>query len=546
MLDALDAGSLRRWLSVAGDALDRHQAEINALNVFPVPDGDTGTNMALTAAAGVSAIENLDTGANVQRVAAAFSDGALAGARGNSGIILSQYLRAFLDRLDVVGQASTGDVAAALMQAYEAAYASVGSPIEGTILTVARAAADSAHERITADPDVSLEDVVRQVAGAAAVALGHTPEQLPALARAGVVDAGGRGLVVLLESLVELVSGARVDVVPDVLATPRLEECSDLDGAFEVMYLLETPADRIDEVRNLLAETGTSIVVAGAEQTWNVHVHTDDVGSVIEAGLTVGRPAKIRITDLRLASQTEPKSAASTSAVAFPGDVDASNTSLRRVVAVAHGPGMVELLESLEVTVVRAHGRIAPSTAEILAAIASTTSTEVVVLPSSSGIRSAAETAAALARDKGIVVTVIPTRSIVQTLAAVAVHDPQARFDDDVVAMTGAATATHYGGISIATRDAMTSAGRCAQGDVLGIIEGDVVEIGSDVSEVAYRLLTRLLSAGGELVTVVRGQESSAQTSKDLINRIRRENPAIEVSEYDGGQPVWPLIVGVE
>jgi hypothetical protein len=238
---------------VAGDALDRHQAEINALNVFPVPDGDTGTNMALTAAAGVSAIENLDTGANVQQVAAAFSDGALAGARGNSGIILSQYLRAFLDRLDVVGQASTGDVAAALMQAYEAAYASVGSPIEGTILTVARAAADSAHERITADPDVSLEDVVRQVAGAAAVALGHTPEQLPALARAGVVDAGGRGLVVLLESLVELVSGARVDVVPDVLATPRLEECSDLDGAFEVMYLLETSADRIDEVRNLLA-----------------------------------------------------------------------------------------------------------------------------------------------------------------------------------------------------------------------------------------------------------------------------------------------------
>jgi len=168
------------------------------------------------------------------------------------------------------------------------------------------------------------------------------------------------------------------------------------------------------------------------------------------------------------------------------------------------------------------------------------------VLPSSSGIRSAAETAAALARDKGIVVTVIPTRSIVQTLAAVAVHAPRARFDDDVVAMTGAATATHYGGISIATRDAMTSAGRCAQGDVLGIIEGDVVEIGSDVSEVAYRLLTRLLSAGGELVTVVRGQESSAQTSKDLINRIRRENPAIEVSEYDGGQPVWPLIVGVE
>ena len=546
MLDALDAESLRKWLSVASAALDRHQAEINALNVFPVPDGDTGTNMALTVSAGVNAVETLDAHASGREVAAAFCDAALSGARGNSGIILSQYLRAFLGQLGGGGTASTRDVAAALTEACEAAYGSVGSPTEGTILTVARVAADSANAHLAGDPGASLEDVVRQVAGAAAVALDRTPEQLPALARAGVVDAGGRGLVVLLESLVELVAGARVDVVPDVLATPRLEECSDLDGAFEVMYLLETPADRIDEVRNLLAQTGTSIVVAGAEQTWNVHVHTDDVGSVIEAGLAVGRPAKIRITDLRLASQTEPKAVSRAAALAIAGDVDGSSSSCRSVVAVAHGPGMVELLESSGVTVVRAHGRIAPSTAEILAAITATSSTEVVVLPSSSGIRSAAETAASLAREEGIVVTVIPTRSIVQSLAAVAVHHPHARFDDDVVAMTGAATATHYGGISIATREAMTSAGRCAEGDVLGIIEGDVVEIGSEISEVAYRLLTRLLSAGGELVTVVRGQESSAQTTKDLISRIRRENPAIEVLDYDGGQPVWPLIVGVE
>ena len=514
MLRDLDAQAVRHWLTLAADALERHQAEINALNVFPVPDGDTGSNMALTMAAGVRATDGLAPGVSGRVLADSFSSAALAGARGNSGIILSQYVRALLDRLVVAGPAGISDVVAALSAANASAYAAVGAPTEGTILTVARAAA----------------------------ALEHTPEQLPALARAGVVDAGGRGLVVLLESLVEVVTGCRVDAVPEVLAHPRVDECTNGDGAFEVMYFLECSADRMDQFREQLATTGTSIVVAGAEPTWSVHVHTDDVGSVIEAGLAVGRPAKIRIADLRVSAQVFAYPFDSDEVSATPARVDQS----RHVVAVAHGQGMEDLLASSGVTVVRAHGRIAPSTGEILTAVKGCGGSEVIVLPSSSGIRSAAEAAAELARAEGLSVTVIPTRSIVQTLAAVAVHDPQTRFDSDVLAMTRAATATRYGGVSIATRNAMTSAGLCSEGDVLGIIEGDVVEIGHDVSDVAYRLLSRLLSAGGELVTLVLGQDSSAAMIADVVKRIRREHPAIEVSNYDGGQPVWPLIVGVE
>ena len=542
VLHDLDAQSVRHWLTLAADALERHQAEINALNVFPVPDGDTGSNMALTMAAGVRATDGLAPGVSGRVLADSFSSAALAGARGNSGIILSQYVRAFLERLDVAGPAGTSDVVAALSAANESAYAAVGAPTEGTILTVARAAADSANAALAVDTECSLNELVRQVALDAATALERTPEQLPALARAGVVDAGGRGLVVLLESLVEVVTGRRVDAVPEVLAHPRIDECTNRDGAFEVMYLLECSADRMDQFREQLAATGTSIVVAGAEPAWSVHVHTDDVGSAIEAGLAVGRPTKIRIADLRVSAQVFAHPSDSAEASATAARVDQS----RHVVAVAHGQGMEDLLASSAVSVVRAHGRVAPSTGEILTAMKDCGGSEFIVLPSSAGIRSAAEAAAELARAEGLTVTVIPTRSIVQTLAAVAVHDPQTNFDGDVLAMTRAATATRYGGVSIATRNAMTSAGLCSEGDVLGIIEGDVVEIGHDVSDVAYRLMSRLLSAGGELVTLVRGQDSSAEMITDVVKRIRREHPAIEVSTYDGGQPVWPLIVGVE
>ncbi len=544
MVDVVDAVALRRWLSLASLAMDRHQAEINALNVFPVPDGDTGTNMALTMSAGVDAVNALAVGATGAEIATEFSAASLAGARGNSGVILSAYLQALLSRLGSVDAASTRDLAASVRDASQAAYGSVSVPMEGTILSVGAAVAQGAQIRESQDPAVTLEQLAVGLAQDAASALERTPEQLPVLARAGVVDAGGRGLVVLLESLVELVTGTRVDVVPDVLANPQVDDCSEGDGAFEVIYLLDSSGDRIDELRRLLAECGSSVVVAGADPVWRVHVHTDDVGCAIEAGLAVGKPSKIRITDLRVGAAEQSRSAA----VEQRGSADSADqpTATRGLVAVAHGPRMVEVLESAGATVVRAHGRIAPSTAEILAGIEGAGAREVVVLPSSSGIRSAAEAAAASARERGVIIAVIPTRSIVQTLAAVAVHNPLSRFEDDVVSMTSAATATHYGGVSISTRAAMTSAGRCAEGDVLGIIEGDVVEIGNSIPDVAHRLLTRLMSTGGELVTIVRGDDLGVETTKDVITRIHRDYPAVEIAEYDGGQPVWPLIVGVE
>jgi DAK2 domain fusion protein YloV len=543
VLERLDAPGIRRWADLGLAALGRHREEIDALNVFPVPDGDTGTNMYLTFEAASGALDEAgssgadDPGASLS----ALARGALLGARGNSGIILSQIVRGFSEAFvgveqaaghavaGVAGVAHVTDLAGAFRRAADSAYASVADPREGTVLSVARAAADAVAGL---GPGTSLASQVTAAADAAAEALERTPDQLEILRRAGVVDAGGRGLVVILDALVEAVTGVRRDPGPSALPIPL--DVHDLDtggGAYEVMFLLDADEAAGAALRTRLAELGDSVVVVGGAGLWNVHVHCDDVGAAVEAGIEAGRPHRIRVTHLR-----------EEAAERRGGD----RSPTRGVVAVAHGPGTAGLLDASGATVVRGLPNVAPSTAEMLAGIERTGADEVVVLPSESDIRPVAEAAAEQARARGIRVAVLPTRSIVQTLAAVAVHDAGSPYDDDVVAMTQAAGATRYGGVSIASREAVTSAGRCQVGDVLGIVGGDIVEIGETIEEVAVAVLDRLLSTGGELVTLVRGDEADDEVAAAVSRRVRRRHHGVEVVVYDGGQPFWPLILGVE
>ena len=529
MSDRLDAAGIRRWADLGLEALGRHRGEIDELNVFPVPDGDTGTNMFLTFEAAVAALAE-EPSAGVRDSIAALAHGALLGARGNSGIILSQLVRGFADGLASV-EAAVADPRERLVRAFttaaDSAYAAVAHPREGTVLTVARAAAEAVA---SLGPGTSLDALVTAAADAAADALERTPDQLEVLRRAGVVDAGGRGLVVILEALVEAVTGVRRDPGPTAPPLPvELDTFDEGGGAYEVMYLLDADDAQAHTLRSALAELGDSVVVVGGGGLWNVHVHTDDVGPAIEAGIVAGRPHRIRMTDLR-------------------DDVARRRARPhgRAVVAVAHGPGAAALLEASGAEVVRATGRVAPSTAEMLDGIRRAGVDEIVLLPSETDIRPVAEAAAAKAREEGMRVAVVETRSIVQTLAAMAVHEPDGRIEDDVTAMSRAAAATRYGGVSIAFREAMTSAGTCQIGDVLGVAAGDVVEIGEGVDVVAVRLLDRLLSTGGELVTVVLGEDADPDLGQTLVRRLRREHPGIEIDVHDGGQPYWPVIVGVE
>ncbi|HEY8533896.1 MAG TPA: DAK2 domain-containing protein [Micromonospora sp.] len=546
MLETLDAAAIRRWCAGALEALRRHQGEIDDLNVYPVPDGDTGTNLVLTMTAAHRAIVDADQqpegepsegdGAEEtsphERVLRVMARGALLSARGNSGVIVAQILKALADALAGVDQVRGRELAGALRAATEAAYAAVASPVEGTMLTVVNAAATAAEQLDSDD----LSAVARAAAAAAAEALARTPHQLPALARAGVVDAGGRGLCLLLDALVETISGepagareaspaVSVGVARDAEARPPVP----LYG-YEVQFLLDAAPSAVEQVRATLSRLGDSLVIAGVGEgdppTWRVHVHVDDVGAALEAAVEAGRPHRISVT--RLADQ--------------PTGGGACGFPTRATVVVAPGAGLARVFAAEGATVVRGN----PSIRELLDAIRSTGARQVVVLPNDPDTQMVARAATREAASLGVQVRVIPTRSPVQALAALAVRDAARSFEDDVIAMAEAAGACRYGEICYASRAALTIAGPCHPGSVLALVEGEVYVVGTGLLETACELLDRMLGGGGELVTLLTGAEAPPTLADALRAHLVDRWPFVEVQVYDGGQPYYPLLVGVE
>jgi len=532
--DSFDAVAVRQWCALGLESLRRHQREIDELNVYPVPDGDTGTNLVLTVAAAMEAITAKPEDVNPELLRS-LARGALLGARGNSGVILSQLLRGLADALAAIPAADGRAFAAALTAAADAAYRAVATPVEGTVLSVARAAADAATGADSGD----LKVVVGAAATAAREALARTPEQLPALARAGVVDAGGRGLCVLFDALSEVVTGAAVPEGPPLRMPAkgqakrerlRAREAGSDEFAYEVQYLLDAADAAVDMLRERLAGLGDSLVVVGTgDGTWNVHVHVNDVGGAIEAGVEAGRPYRIAVTrfDDQLADG-EP-------------DPDA-----RAVVVLGVGAGLGALFESEGATVVAPVAGGTPSPAEILAAIRSTGAGNVVVLPNDPNAAAVAAAAVQEARAEKIHTAVVRTRSPVQALAALAVRDETRRFDDDVIEMAEAAGACRYAEVTVASRAALTMVGPCEPGDVIALIEGEVSLIGQDLEKVCRDLLDRLLAGGGELVTLVTGQGAPADLSRALVSHLESRWPFAEAHAHEGGQPHYPLLVGVE
>jgi DAK2 domain fusion protein YloV len=539
VLESLDANAVRRWCAAGLDALRRHQVEIDQLNVYPVPDGDTGTNLVLTVTSAWQALDAEEPdGSHLERVVRCMARGALFGARGNSGVIVSQILRGVADALVGVPAARGRALAEALGSASRAAYAAVADPVEGTVLSVAAAAAASARAADTDD----LAAVVRAAAEGAAKALARTPEQLPVLARAGVVDAGGRGLVVLLDALLEVVTGhVRADAVEPAAPRPRrvtvARETGSAEYGYEVQYLLDADEAAVERLKATLAGLGDSLVVVGTGPisgggvpTWNVHVHVNDVGAAVEAGVVAGRPHRIAVT--RFEDQIEASAAV---------DADA-----RGVVVVARGVGLIDLFAAEGAVVVDGGPTHNPSTGEVLDAIRSTGAGQVALLPNDSNVHAVAAIAAEQARATGIQVGVIRTRSPVQALAAMAVRDATRRFHDDVIAMAEAAGACRYAEVTVATRAALTVAGQCQPGDILCLVEGEVNVIETDLGRGCLTLLDRMLGGGGELVTLILGADAPPTLGDDLTRHLRERWPFVEAQVYHGRQPHYPLLVGVE
>jgi DAK2 domain fusion protein YloV len=555
MTGGIDLETVLRFVDVAVDALGEAREEIDALNVYPVPDGDTGTNMYLTIAAARDALRDAGPSADDRSAGlAAFARGALLGARGNSGVILSEMLGALARRIAAAapGERPAEVVADGLHQATEASYAAVGEPVEGTMLTVLRAASEAARE-LAKESSTRTHQVVGAAAQAAREALDRTPEQLAVLARAGVVDAGGRGICVILDAAETALTGRRP--VPGAAPLGRHAIPLPQSGAvaaarghghdaalgpdgpsYEVMYLLDTADGEIATLRQRLTDLGDSVVVVGGDGLWHVHVHTDDVGATIEAGIAIGRPHRIRVT--HFAEQMEAEQDRRP-----PGDE-------RRVVAVAAGAGLAALFREAGAVVIEGGPGRRPSAGELMAAITECHAREIVVLPNDHDSVRTAQMAASTAEADGIGgpgvrIAVIPTRAQVQGLAALAVHEPGRGFDQDVTEMTATARHVRDGAVTIAARTAMTMAGPCEEGDALGVIAGDFAVVGTDLREVTVEVLGRLLAVGGELVTLVRG-EGGEGLVEHATRWVEEHHPHLDVAAYDGGQSRYPLLMSVE
>ncbi|MEU2573471.1 DAK2 domain-containing protein [Streptomyces anulatus] len=575
--DDLDAVAVRTWCSLALEALGRERAEIDAINVYPIADGDTGTNLYLTVESAAAAVEAVfaahETGATAPATAdavRAMAHGALIGARGNSGTILAQLLRGMAGVLADGGDAA--HLRRALTRAADAARRAVAHPVEGTVLTVAAAAAEAA-----AGEESDLRTVVHAAYDGALAALAKTPEQLAVLGRAGVVDAGGRGLVAVLGALVETVTGQAPVRGPrtahgkpptpvdggSVLGLPvggtPVEggpaegfpaggvpeadvpvgegplDCPE-DGAtgpaFEVIYLLEAGDEQVARLRTRLDALGDSLVVVGGDGLWHVHVHVDDAGAAVEAGVEAGRPYRIRITHFATESGHDLR-------------VQAEPTQ-RAVVVVVPGDGLAGLCTEAGATTVIARPGEPPASGELVDAIRRAHAREVVLLPNDAALRHTAAAAAEQARTEGVRVALVPTRAAVQGIAALAVHEPDRGFDEDVVAMTAAAGATRYAELAVAERQSWTMAGICQAGDILGLIDGDVAVIGADVPATARTVLDRMLAAGGELVTLVLGEDVPDSLADALEEHVREGHLAVDTVVYRGGHQRAPLLIGVE
>ena len=543
-LERLDASQLKAVVIGYRDALRDHREALNRLNVYPVPDGDTGTNMALTLE---SVVAELEASESLADVCKAISHGSLMGARGNSGVILSQILRGIASAF-ASGDGGGGCVAKALEDAAVGAYAAVMRPVEGTILTVAKAAGDAA-----AAAKGSLIDVLQAAKAAGDEALANTPELLPVLKQAGVVDAGGAGYVLLLDVLLSVVDGREVPA-PAVPSGDALEITAEVDEVhreggdvsdlrYEVMYFLEAPDDTIPSFKQVWASIGDSIVVVGGDGIWNCHIHTDDIGAAIEAALDCGRPKRIRVTDL-LEQVQEERWVREASHADDEADGAALDPVPCAVVAVATGVGIRRIFRSMGVQQMVAGGQsMNPSTAQILEAVEAAPAGEVVILPNNKNIIPVAEQVAPLTAKS---VRVIKTTGIAEGFGALLGYDPQATVDENASSMSEAADRVVSGELTRAVRDSTTDAGPVREGDYLGLSGAKITVVEPTLPEAAVALLDQIVGDDAEIVTIIEGEGASAAITRQLTEWLHEHRPDAEAEVHHGGQPLYPYLFSVE
>ena len=536
-IENLDANNIAKLMYCFRDALQEHKESLNSLNVYPVPDGDTGSNMTATLNSVVSEIESLED-PEFENIIEAISHGSLMGARGNSVVIISQILRGFVSEIK---NASKKTIDAnlfsdALRAAASAAYEAVGNPVEGTILTVVRETAEAAEKSLLEHSNLLL--VAETAREAAKRSLDSTPDLLPVLARAGVVDAGGSGFLLMLDSLLHVIDDRPmpepeiVKASVDSLILDIHDDTTNSGTRYEVMYFLDAPDDLIPGFKKAWSEIGDSIVVVGGENIWNCHVHTNNIGAAVEAGISIGKPHDIRVTDLfeEIAENHH--------------EQDHADPIGCSVIAVSNGDGIGDIFRSLGATrVVNGGQSMNPSTADLLKAVEATASEHVIILPNNSNIVAVAEQ---VDSQTSKTIRVVETHTVTEGFASLLGYDPEGTSDKNQTDMTQFSQMVESGEITTAVRESASDVGQIKKGDFLGLRKGKVTVIAETIVEATRNLLKEMISDDHEIITLVAGRDSNKKETDEVVAWVSNEYEALEVEVHEGGQPLYQYYIGIE
>lgn len=551
---SIDGNLLKIILESAALMLEENKEEVNSLNVFPVPDGDTGTNMLLTIKSALKQGLQVDEN-NASKVALAASQGSLMGARGNSGVILSQLFRGLASGIGDNEKIDSKIMAEALKKAADTAYKAVMKPTEGTILTVARECGERAMEIYNLHEDLS--DLMEEVIKHGNDVLKETPDMLPVLKQAGVVDAGGKGLIYIFSGALQALRGEtvlsvpRIDKIPPVKEAPKRREyieTDDIKFGYCTEFMINTVKGDTESFRDELAIFGDSLLVVGGEGLIKVHVHTNNPGQVLEKALLIGELSDIKIDNMRYQHE-EVLLKDELNSIRDNPEVDQTiektiEKQKYSVVAISVGEGIDRLFKDLNVDVLVSGGQtMNPSTEDIISAIDKTNGDHVIILPNNSNIILAAQQAKTLS-DRSIIV--IPTKTIPQGIAALLTMDPEKDPEYNVDIMSEAIKNVITGQVTFAVRDTEFNGTEISKGDIIGLSDKDILSAGTDINEVSKKLIDKLMDKEMSIITLMYGEDISEETANKLADLLTESYPDMDIEVIHGGQPLYYYIFAIE
>lgn len=556
--EIIDAGLLAKMFLAGAQNLDANKEYINELNVFPVPDGDTGTNMTMTIMSAAKDVQTLDK-VTMPELCKAVSTGSLRGARGNSGVILSQLFRGFTKAIKEAEEIDVTLMAAALGKATDTAYKAVMKPKEGTILTVARGIATKAAE-LALEEDITMERFIDTLIIHGDEVLAHTPELLPVLKQAGVVDSGGQGLMTVLKGAYDAYLGKEIVINieasekrPAVEVTPKADiDTADIKFGYctEFIVMLDKPLSdkKVDSFKAYLESIGDSIVCVADDELVKVHVHTNHPGQAFEKGLTYGQLNKMKVDNMRIEHQEKLIKDASKIAAQLKAEEEAKKNEEKKpygFISVAAGDGLSEIFKSLGVDHMICGGQtMNPSTDDFLNAIEKLNAETIFILPNNGNIILAAEQAGKLTKDKNIVV--IPTKTVPQGITAVINFNPEASAEENKEVMIEEMQRVKTGQVTYAVRNTSIDGHDICENDIMGLDDKKLLAVGKTIHETTMEMLDAMVDEDTVLISIYYGADIKEEDANVLLEQIQKKYPDCDTDIHAGGQPVYYYIVSVE